>query len=153
MYSVSRWIFCSLFLTTAVGNAAAQQLPLPGAPFIVAPRAPGSVIMMSSVSVSLPVDTAGDMHAQIEEAQESFYRMAGTQCDMVLKSLADDCQIVSVVSNADLNRALKIEVVRGTVSMSVKLRNHGPHGPAPLLPPHLPSTQRAAPAPSATLQL
>lgn len=86
-------------------------------------RVPGTVNVQTTVSLSVPVDAGQESGEQINAAQKGFYLMAGGQCDLILQTLAESCQIINLTSSADLNRGSRNDiVVRGTVTMAVKLK-------------------------------
>ncbi|OWV83490.1 hypothetical protein ATY81_20545 [Rhizobium sp. R72] len=86
-------------------------------------RVPGTVNVQTTVSLSVPVDAGQESGEQIKAAQKGFYLMAGGQCDLILQTLAESCQIINLTSSADLNRGSRNDiVVRGTVTMAVKLK-------------------------------
>lgn len=103
----------------------AQQLPDRNGNVFGNKRPPGSITIQSTVSMSIPVEGAGDANAQIASGQKAFYELAAGQCGLILGVLADECQIATINSNADLSRNGRAEViVRGTVSMAVTLKTN-----------------------------
>jgi hypothetical protein len=112
-----------LAITAAVPPAFSQQFIDRGGSIIGAPRAPGSIMVQTTLSISVPADAGKDMREQTEDAQKTFYQMAAGQCALVLETIADDCQITAMNNNTDFNRNVKNEIfIRGSVSMAVKLK-------------------------------
>ncbi|KRB51891.1 hypothetical protein ASE04_10230 [Rhizobium sp. Root708] len=106
-----------------------QDVPNRMPNFYAGQRMPGMVNVQTTVSLSVPVDAGKDNSEQITAAQKGFYLMAGGQCDLLLQTLAESCQITNLTSTADLNRYPRGDgsrndiIVRGTVTMAVKLKD------------------------------
>ncbi|MBW9118414.1 hypothetical protein JNB88_32985 [Rhizobium cauense] len=116
-------------LAFAALPALSQELPTRVPNFYAGQRVPGMVNVQATMSLSVPVDADKETAEQINAAQKGFYLMAGGQCDLILQTLAESCQITNLTSNADLNRYPRGDVqrndiiVRGTVTMAVKLKD------------------------------
>jgi hypothetical protein len=80
--------------------------------------------VQSGISLSIPI-TDGNDEKQQQDAIKSFYRIAASNCTVLLDTIADDCQINGLSSNTDVTnidgRGLKL-MVRGQVTMAVKLK-------------------------------
>ncbi|WP_413710316.1 hypothetical protein [Rhizobium sp. Rhizsp82] len=111
-----RYLTCILALGAV--PASAQQAFVPGV------RVPGTINIQSSLSMTVPADMSMNPAEQIEVAQKAFYAMAQRQCQLVLDTLGETCQVTNLTNNADLNRSGGSFIsVRGTVTMAVKLKN------------------------------
>ncbi|NLS05385.1 hypothetical protein HGP14_18725 [Rhizobium sp. P32RR-XVIII] len=122
MKSSARLLTCALAL--AAFPALSQEVPNRVPNFYAGQRVPGMVNVQTTVSLSVPVDAAQELADQIKAAQKGFYVMAGGQCDLILETLAESCQITNLTSSADLNRGSRNDIiVRGTVTMAVKLKD------------------------------
>jgi len=84
----------------------------------------GYISVQSGISLSVPI-TDGNDEKQQQDAIKSFYRIAASNCAVLLDTIADDCQINGLSSNTDVTnidgRGPKL-VVRGQVTMAVKLK-------------------------------
>lgn len=122
MKSSARLLTCALAL--AAFPALSQEVPNRVPNFYAGQRVPGMVNVQTTVSLSVPVDAGQELADQIKAAQKGFYVMAGGQCDLILETLAESCQITNLTSSADLNRGSRNDIiVRGTVTMAVKLKD------------------------------
>ncbi len=123
MKSSARVLTCAFAL--AAFPALSQEVPNRASPnFYGGQRVPGTVNVQTTVSLSVPVESGQEAGEQIKAAQRGFYLMAGGQCDLILQTLAESCQITNLTSSADLNRGSRNDIiVRGTVSMAVKLKD------------------------------
>ncbi|NTG48950.1 hypothetical protein G6M04_16340 [Agrobacterium rhizogenes] len=88
----------------------------------------GYISVQSGISLSVPV-ADGDNEARQQDALKSFYRIATSNCAVLLDTIADDCQINNLSSNTDVTnidgRGPKL-TVRGQVGMTVKLKPVAP---------------------------
>ncbi|MQB43513.1 hypothetical protein [Rhizobium sp. ICMP 5592] len=114
--------FCMLLLG-AIEPALAQSLS--ALPLRNPRQIPdGYISVQSGISLSVPV-ADGDNEARQRDALKSFYRIATSNCAVLLDTIADDCQINSLSSNTDVTnidgRGPKL-TVRGQVGMTVKLK-------------------------------
>ncbi|EPE95268.1 hypothetical protein [Rhizobium grahamii] len=108
--------------------ALSQEVPNRTPNFYAGQRVPGTVNVQTTVSLSVPVEAGEEAGEQIKAAQKGFYMMAGGQCDLILQTLAESCQIINLTSSADLNRGSRNDIiVRGTVTMAVKLKDAKPN--------------------------
>ncbi|MBB4167081.1 hypothetical protein [Rhizobium sp. BK538] len=122
MKASSRVLTCAFAL--AAFPALSQEVPNRVPNFYAGQRVPGMVNVQTTVSLSVPVEAGQETGEQIKAAQKGFYLMAGGQCDLILQTLAESCQIINLTSSADLNRGSRNDIiVRGTVSMAVKLKD------------------------------
>ena len=122
MKASSRVLTCAFAL--AAFPALSQEVPNRLPNFNGGQRVPGMVNVQTTVSLSVPVEAGQETGEQIKAAQKGFYLMAGGQCDLILQTLAESCQITNLTSSADLNRGSRNDIiVRGTVSMAVKLKD------------------------------
>ncbi|MBB3399035.1 MULTISPECIES: hypothetical protein [unclassified Rhizobium] len=122
MKASSRVLTCAFAL--AAFPALSQEVPNRVPNFYAGQRVPGMVNVQTTVSLSVPVEAGQETGEQIKAAQKGFYLMAGGQCDLILQTLAESCQITNLTSSADLNRGSRNDIiVRGTVSMAVKLKD------------------------------
>lgn len=122
MKSSARGLTCAFAL--AAFPALSQEVPNRVPNFYAGQRVPGAVNVQTTVSLSVPVEAGQEAGEQIKAAQKGFYLMAGGQCDLILQTLAESCQITNLTSSADLNRGSRNDiVVRGTVTMAVKLKD------------------------------
>jgi len=122
MKASSRVLTCVFAL--AAFPALSQEVPNRVPNFYAGQRVPGMVNVQTTVSLSVPVEAGQETGEQIKSAQKAFYLMAGGQCDLILQTLAESCQITNLTSSADLNRGSRNDIiVRGTVSMAVKLKD------------------------------
>lgn len=122
MKSSARGLTCACAL--AAFPALSQEVPNRVPNFYAGQRVPGTVNVQTTVSLSVPVEAGQEAGEQIKAAQKGFYLMAGGQCDLILQTLAESCQITNLTSSADLNRGSRNDiVVRGTVTMAVKLKD------------------------------
>ncbi|MDP9809782.1 hypothetical protein J2W42_002641 [Rhizobium tibeticum] len=122
MKSSARGLTCAFAL--AAFPALSQEVPNRMPNFYAGQRVPGTVNVQTTVSLSVPVEAGQETGEQIKAAQKGFYLMAGGQCDLILQTLAESCQITNLTSSADLNRGSRNDiVVRGTVTMAVKLKD------------------------------
>ncbi|CDM59300.1 MULTISPECIES: hypothetical protein [Rhizobium] len=122
MKSSARGLTCAFAL--AAFPALSQEVPNRMPNFYAGQRVPGTVNVQTTVSLSVPVEAGQETGEQIKAAQKGFYLMAGGQCDLILQTLAQSCQITNLTSSADLNRGSRNDiVVRGTVTMAVKLKD------------------------------
>ncbi len=122
MKSSARLLTCAFAL--AALPAWSQEVPNRVPNFYAGQRIPGTVNVQTTVSLSVPVDAGQELADQIKVAQKGFYLMAGGQCDLVLETLAETCQITNLTNSADLNRGSRNDIiVRGTVTMAVKLKD------------------------------
>ena len=84
----------------------------------------GYISVQSGISLSIPI-TDGNDEKQQQDAIKSFYRIAASNCTVLLDTIADDCQINGLSSNTDVTnidgRGPKL-MVRGQVTMAVKLK-------------------------------
>ncbi|MBB4570467.1 hypothetical protein [Rhizobium leucaenae] len=112
---------CMLLL----GAAPAFSQSLSGLPLRNQHQIPdGYISVQSGISLSIPI-TDGSDEKQQQDAIKSFYRIAASNCAVLLDTLADDCQINGLSSNTDVTnmdgRGQKL-IVRGQVTMAVKLK-------------------------------
>ncbi|KQV66250.1 hypothetical protein [Rhizobium sp. Root1220] len=127
MKTSARVLTCGFAL--AAFPALSQDAPNRMPNFYAGQRMPGMVNVQATMSLAVPVEADKDTAEQINAAQKGFYLMAGGQCELILQTLAESCQITNLTSNADLNRyprgdgARNDIIVRGTVSMAVKLKD------------------------------
>ncbi|WFU10105.1 hypothetical protein QA646_04350 [Rhizobium sp. CB3090] len=113
---------CMLLLGSA-GPAFSQSFS--GLPLRGQRQAPdGYISVQSGISFSIPI-TDGNDEKQQQDAIKSFYRIAASNCAVLLDTIADDCQISGLSSNTDVTnidgRGPKL-MVRGQVTMAVKLK-------------------------------
>ncbi|AVA21055.1 hypothetical protein ACXHXG_00730 [Rhizobium sp. LEGMi198b] len=84
----------------------------------------GYISVQSGISLSVPI-TDGSDEKQQQDAIKSFYRIAASNCTVLLDTIADDCQINALSSNTDVTnmdgRGPKL-TVRGQITMAVKLK-------------------------------
>ena len=122
MRASARVLTCAFAL--AAFPALSQEVPNRVPNFYGGQRVPGTVNVQTTVSLSVPIDAGRDGGEQIKAAQKGFYLMAAGQCDLILQTLAESCQIINLTSSADLNRGSRNDiVVRGTVTMAVLLKD------------------------------
>jgi hypothetical protein len=118
-----RMIPAALLLLSAAAPAFSQ--PLSALPLRNPHQIPdGYISVQSGISLSIPI-TDGNDEKQQQDAIKSFYRIAASNCTVLLDTIADDCQINGLSSNTDVTnidgRGLKL-MVRGQVTMAVKLK-------------------------------
>jgi hypothetical protein len=118
-----RMISAALFLLGAAAPAFSQSLS--ALPLRNPRQVPdGYISVQSGISLSIPI-TDGNDEKQQQDAIKSFYRIAASNCTVLLDTIADDCQINGLSSNTDVTnidgRGPKL-VVRGQVTMAVKLK-------------------------------
>lgn len=84
----------------------------------------GYISVQSGISISFPLPD-GDNQKQQEDALKTFYRIAGSNCAVLLDTVAEACEISGMSSNTNANnldsRGTRL-TVSGQVTMSVKLR-------------------------------
>ena len=84
----------------------------------------GYISVQSGISIALPLPD-GDNQKQQEEALKTFYRIAASNCAVLLDTVAEACEISGMSSNTNANnldsRGTRL-TVSGQVTMSVKLR-------------------------------
>jgi hypothetical protein len=118
-----RMIPAALLLLSAAAPAFSQSLS--ALPLRNPHQIPdGYISVQSGISLSIPI-TDGNDEKQQQDAFKSFYRIAASNCTVLLDTIADDCQINGLSSNTDVTnidgRGLKL-MVRGQVTMAVKLK-------------------------------
>jgi hypothetical protein len=118
-----RMIPAALLLLSAAAPAFSQSLS--ALPLRNPHQIPdGYISVQSGISLSIPI-TDGNDEKQQQDAIKSFYRIAASNCTVLLDTIADDCQINGLSSNTDVTnidgRGLKL-MVRGQVTMAVKLK-------------------------------
>jgi hypothetical protein len=118
-----RMISAALLLLGAAAPAFSQSLS--ALPLRNPRQVPdGYISVQSGISLSIPI-TDGNDEKQQQDAIKSFYRIAASNCTVLLDTIADDCQINGLSSNTDVTnidgRGPKL-VVRGQVTMAVKLK-------------------------------
>ncbi|KQV14090.1 hypothetical protein ASC97_12900 [Rhizobium sp. Root1203] len=122
MIFAGRVLTYALTLTSVAFPAFSQQPPVRVSNFY-GQKVPGTISVQTTVSMSVSVDPAQEPGDQIKAAQKAFYLLAGGQCDLILQTLAETCQITNLTNTADLNRGARNDIiVRGTVTMAVKLK-------------------------------
>ncbi|MBB5572114.1 MULTISPECIES: hypothetical protein [Rhizobium] len=112
-----------MLLLGAAGPALSQSfsgLPLRGQHQIP----DGYISVQSGISLSIPIADGNDEKQQ-QDAIKSFYRIAASNCAVLLDTIADDCQITGLSSNTDATnidgRGQKL-MVRGQITMAIKLK-------------------------------
>ncbi|QND50150.1 hypothetical protein HB780_32330 [Rhizobium lusitanum] len=84
----------------------------------------GYISVQSGISFSIPITDDND-ERQRQDTMKSFYRIAASNCAMLLDTIADECQISNLSSNTDVTnidaRGPKL-AVRGQITMTVKLK-------------------------------
>ncbi|MFT4180871.1 MAG: hypothetical protein QM636_03010 [Rhizobium sp.] len=84
----------------------------------------GYISVQSGISISFPLPD-GDNQKQQEDALKTFYRIAASNCTVLLDTVAEACEITSMSSNTNANnldsRGTRL-TIGGQVIMSVKLR-------------------------------
>jgi len=84
----------------------------------------GYISVQSGISISFPLPD-GDNQKQQEDALKTFYHIAGSNCAVLLDTVAEACEISGLSSNTNASnidvRGPKL-TISGQVTMSVKLR-------------------------------
>ncbi|MGO4841721.1 hypothetical protein AB4144_56615, partial [Rhizobiaceae sp. 2RAB30] len=82
--------------------------------------------IQSSITMTLPLDTAKDPNAQQEEMLRSFYQMAARSCTFAIDTVADSCEISSISTNTRVDdsnpRGSRLSLT-GQIMMTVKFKS------------------------------
>ncbi|MBB4477494.1 hypothetical protein [Rhizobium etli] len=114
--------FCAavtVFTFAVTGAFAQTALPRNGA----IPE--GYIAVQSSISLSLPFDQSAQIDEQVQKAQKALYDIASRNCSVVVETIAEDCKIIGITNNVDMQRGNNRDgfiSVRGQISMVIKVK-------------------------------